>query len=36
MKKNRVLQILIAAVVLLLIVAVIGKKAGWFGKAVTW
>ena len=35
MKKNRVLQILIAAVVLLLIVAVIGKKAGWFGKAVT-
>mgnify|MGYP001766356289 CR=1 FL=1 len=35
MKKNRLLQILIAAVVLLLIVAVIGKKAGWFGKAVT-
>jgi HlyD family secretion protein len=35
MKKNKILKILIAVVVLLLIFAVIGKKAGWFGKAVT-
>jgi len=35
MKKNKILIILIAAVVFLLIFAVIGKKAGWFGKAAT-
>lgn len=35
MKNNKILKILIAAVVLLLILAVVGKKAGWFGKAVT-
>jgi len=35
MKTNKILKILIVAVVVLLIFAVIGKKAGWFGKAVT-
>jgi len=35
MKNNRLLKILAVAVVLLLIVAVVGKKAGWFGKEVT-
>jgi HlyD family secretion protein len=35
MKKNKILKILIGAAVVLLIFAVIGKKAGWFGKAVT-
>lgn len=35
MKKNKLLKILIGAVVILLIFAVVGKKAGWFGKAVT-
>jgi HlyD family secretion protein len=35
MKTNKILKILIIAVVVLLIFAVIGKKAGWFGKAVT-
>src|SRR5512137_820885 len=35
MKKNKILKILIGAVVILLIFAVVGKKAGWFGKAVT-
>ncbi len=35
MKKNKVLRILIIAVVALLVLAIIGKKAGWFGKAVT-
>jgi len=35
MKSNKILKILIIAVVVLLIFAVIGKKAGWFGKAVT-
>ena len=35
MKKNKILIILIAAVVFLLVFAVIGKKAGWFGKAAT-
>ncbi|MCX6328677.1 MAG: efflux RND transporter periplasmic adaptor subunit [Bacteroidia bacterium] len=35
MKKNRILKILIGVVVLLIILAIIGKKAGWFGKAVT-
>ena len=35
MKTNKILKILIIAVVVLLVFAVIGKKAGWFGKAVT-
>lgn len=35
MKKNRILKILIIVAVLLLVFAVIGKKAGWFGKAAT-
>jgi HlyD family secretion protein len=35
MKKNKILKILIIVAVLLLVFAVIGKKAGWFGKAVT-
>lgn len=35
MKNNKLLKILIIAVVVLLIFAVIGKKAGWFGKAAT-
>jgi len=35
MKNNKLLKILIPAVVLLLIFAVVGKKAGWFGKATT-
>ncbi len=32
MKNNRLLKILAATVVVLLILAVVGKKAGWFGK----
>jgi HlyD family secretion protein len=35
MKTNKILKILVPAVVLLIIFAVIGKKAGWFGKATT-
>lgn len=35
MKNKKILTILIAAVILLLIFAVIGKKAGWFGGAAT-
>jgi len=35
MKNNKILKILLPIVVLLLIFAVIGKKAGWFGKALT-
>ena len=35
MKSNKILKILIAVVVVLLVFAVIGKKAGWFGKAAT-
>jgi HlyD family secretion protein len=35
MKNNKILKILIPAVILLLILAVIGKKAGWFGKEAT-
>ena len=34
MKNNKILKILLPVVVLLLIFAVIGKKQGWFGKAV--
>lgn len=35
MKNNKILKILVPVVIVLLIFAVIGKKAGWFGKAVT-
>jgi len=35
MKNNRLLKILAAAVVLLLIFAIVGKNAGWFGKEIT-
>jgi HlyD family secretion protein len=35
MKSNKILKILIIVVFVLLVFAVIGKKAGWFGKAVT-
>ena len=35
MKKNKILKILIIVVVALLVFAIIGKKAGWFGKAAT-
>ena len=34
MKNNKILKILLPVVVVLLIMAVIGKKQGWFGKAV--
>jgi HlyD family secretion protein len=35
MKENKILKILLIAVVLLLVFAVVGKKQGWFGKAPT-
>lgn len=35
MKNNKLLKILVPAVVLLIVFAIVGKKAGWFGKAVT-
>ena len=35
MKNKKILKILVPAVILLLIFAVVGKKAGWFGKAAT-
>ncbi len=35
MKDNKILKILLPAVILLIIFAVIGKKAGWFGKEAT-
>ena len=35
MKNNRTLTILIIAVVVLIVVALVGKKQGWFGKAAT-
>lgn len=35
MKKNKLLPILIIAVLVLIIVAAMGKKKGWFGKALT-
>lgn len=35
MKNNKILKILIIVVVFLLILAIVGKKAGWFGKAAT-
>ncbi len=35
MKTNKILKILIPVVLVLLILAIIGKKKGWFGKALT-
>ncbi len=35
MKSNKILKFLLPAVVILIIMAVVGKKAGWFGKALT-
>jgi HlyD family secretion protein len=35
MKDNKILKILLPAVILLIIFAVVGKKAGWFGKEAT-
>jgi len=35
MKENKILKILLIVVAVLLIAAVIGKKQGWFGKAIT-
>ena len=35
MKNNKILKILIPVVIVLIIFAVIGKKQGWFGKALT-
>jgi HlyD family secretion protein len=35
MKNNKILKILLPAVIVLIIFAVIGKKQGWFGKALT-
>lgn len=35
MKKNKILKILIPLTVVLIIIAIIGKKQGWFGKGVT-
>ncbi|TAL64957.1 MAG: efflux RND transporter periplasmic adaptor subunit [Bacteroidetes bacterium] len=35
MKSNKILKILLPIVVVLIIFAIIGKKAGWFGKALT-
>jgi HlyD family secretion protein len=35
MKTNKILKILIPIVIILIILAVIGKKNGWFGKALT-
>jgi len=35
MKNNKILKILVPVAIVLIIFAIIGKKAGWFGKAVT-
>ncbi|HEX7494040.1 MAG TPA: efflux RND transporter periplasmic adaptor subunit [Bacteroidales bacterium] len=35
MKNNKILKILLAIVIVLILFAVVGKKAGWFGKAMT-
>jgi HlyD family secretion protein len=35
MKNNKILKILVPAVILLVIFAIVGKKLGWVGKAVT-
>jgi HlyD family secretion protein len=34
MKNNKILKILLGVVIVLILFAVVGKKAGWFGKAV--
>jgi HlyD family secretion protein len=35
MKNNKILKILLPVVIVLILIAVAGKKAGWFGKALT-
>lgn len=35
MKNNKILKILLPAVIVLIILAILGKKQGWFGKAYT-
>ncbi len=35
MKNNKILKILVPVTIVLIVFALIGKKAGWFGKAVT-
>lgn len=35
MKNNKILKILVPVAIVLIVFAIIGKKAGWFGKAVT-
>lgn len=35
MKNNKILKILLPIVIVLILIAVVGKKAGWFGKAMT-
>ena len=35
MKNNKILKILLPIVIVLILLAVVGKKAGWFGKAMT-
>jgi hypothetical protein len=35
MKDNKILRILLPAVILFIILALVGKKAGWFGKELT-
>jgi HlyD family secretion protein len=35
MKNNKILKILLPIVIVLILFAVVGKKAGWFGKALT-
>jgi HlyD family secretion protein len=35
MKNNKILKFLLPIVIVLILIAVVGKKAGWFGKALT-
>lgn len=35
MKNNKILKILVPLTIVLIVFALIGKKAGWFGKAAT-
>lgn len=35
MKSNKILKILIPVIIVLIIIAMVGKKQGWFGKALT-
>lgn len=35
MKNNKILKILLPIAIILIIFAIIGKKQGWFGKALT-